>query len=110
MSFIYHLTSPEAWEKALDKGTYQADSLESEGFIHCSTKAQVIPSADKHFSHAQELIVLAIVDKRVKSHLRWEPSREGELFPHIYHPISLDMVETTYMLSRNNAGKWEWIM
>jgi len=109
MALIYHLTTVGLWEKALDSGFYHAPSLDSEGFIHCSTREQLLRSATLHFREEEELIVLAIVDRRVREHLRWEPSRNGELFPHIYHKLPLDAVETTYMLSRNQQGEWEFI-
>lgn len=74
--------------------------------MHCSTRAQLGESARLHFSGADELMVLAIVEKRVKDRLRWEPSRSGALFPHLYGGIPAVSIETTYLIERDVAGHW----
>jgi len=109
MPLIYHLTDARSWEKALDAGIYETESLLNEGFIHCSTQAQVLESAQLHFQEADEIIVLAIVDRRVRDLLKWEPGREGQLFPHVYGAISLDAIETTYLLVKGKGNDWEWV-
>ncbi|MEL6625602.1 MAG: DUF952 domain-containing protein [Bacteroidota bacterium] len=108
MGLIYHLADPKIWERALSGGAYAAASLATEGFIHCSTKEQLIPSATKHFTDANELVVLEIPEKKVRHLLKMEPAQNGELFPHIYGKIRFDYVENTRMLFRNKAGEWEW--
>lgn len=106
---IYHLTTPADWEKSLTEDFHEADSLSQEGFIHCSTKEQILPTAQLHFTDGETLVVLGIVEKRVKSILKWEHSRNGELFPHIYGKIPLSAIDTTFMLLRTKEGKWEWV-
>ena len=108
MALIYHLVAPETWEKALNKPEYESPSLKEEGFIHCSSYEQVLDSAKIHYASYQELIVLAIPEKKVKSILKWEPSRSGKLFPHLYGKIQFEQVETTHILSKNAEGMWEW--
>ncbi|MEM6763284.1 MAG: DUF952 domain-containing protein [Bacteroidota bacterium] len=105
---IYHLTSHSQWLEALNKGIYLHESLKLEGFIHCSTKEQLIPTATLHFKGETELVILEIVEKRVKDILKWEESREGDLFPHLYGKLSLTAVENTHLLERNKAGEWLW--
>ena len=105
---IYHLTLPEYWEPAMSSGQYEHPTLKTEGFIHCSTKEQLHRSAAKHFADKDEILVLFLVEKRVKDTLRWEPAKSGELFPHIYGPIQVEAVESVRMLLRTALGKYEF--
>ena len=108
MAYIYHLIPPKEWEQALHKDSYKTESLKTEGFIHFSTKEQVIGSASKHYPDEKSLVLLAIHEKRVKKHLKWEPSRNEELFPHLYSKINMEWIDTTFLLSKNGDGEWEW--
>jgi len=107
---IYHLCTPEHWETVLDKhDDYTHPTLETEGFIHCSTLEQVVPTATLHFADATELLVLHIIDKRIKDKLKMEPARDGQLFPHVYGTIPLEAVETLTLLVRDEPGaEWDW--
>lgn len=99
-TFILHLASYDAWLAATKKGAYRADSLSTEGFIHCSNPSQIVDVADT-FYHGQHGLVLLVIDpSMLKPELKWEPpaepepthAREGDLFPHIYGPLNLDAV------------------
>src|ERR1044071_151335 len=107
---IYHISSQQAWNEAQQRGDYRADSLESEGFIHSSTKTQILPVAEKYYKGQQGIILLEINPSLLSSELRWEPPSggapppgvpEGELFPHIYGPINLDAIVKVYDLQSN---------
>ncbi|MEM6346122.1 MAG: DUF952 domain-containing protein [Bacteroidota bacterium] len=106
---IYHLVDADTWEKVLesDQNTYATPSLESEGFIHCSTREQLIPTATVHFVDFQELVVLEILPSKVKQILKWEPARDGEEFPHLYGRLPMKAVENTFMLLKNPQQVWE---
>lgn len=106
--FIYHLITPEDWEVYLNRSTYSPPSLKEEGFIHCSTKEQLLNTAEVHYEGAKELVVLKIREKRVSPILKWEPSRDGKLFPHLYGSLSFHKIETTNMLYKNQRGEWVW--
>lgn len=106
---FYHLTTETDWDHALNRGHYAAPSLETEGFIHCSTAEQLLESAEKHWKGHERLVVLHIVDKHVKEILKWEPSRGGQLFPHLYGKLPVENVESTSLLERNDKGHFEWI-
>ncbi len=110
MALIYHLAIPGDWEHALDKEVYVPPHFEAEGFIHCSTEAQLLPSAEKHFKAENELVVLEMSEKhkQLRPILKWEPSRDGELFPHLYGKLPILAVYNTRMLFRNKAGVWEF--
>ena len=109
MALIYHLATSKDWENALESGAYAPASLQSEGFIHASVKEELIPSAQIHFQDQTSLVILVISEKKVKHLLKWEPAREGKLFPHIYGAISLERIENTYLMIRDKEGEWQWM-
>ena len=108
MALIYHLVPTQAWEKALDKGVYYPASLEQEGFIHFSTRDQLLESATQFFPDHRELVVLEISEYQLKPHLKYEEAPDGRKFPHYYQRLDLDLVSNTRMLFRNAQGEWEW--
>ena len=93
MALIYHITAASNWAAAQAQGSYTADSLASEGFIHCSKKEQTIHTANRYYTGQHGLLLLAIDPARVKPEIRFENLTGGsELFPHIYGPLNLDAV------------------
>lgn len=88
---IFHITTREQWNHALLAGGYQADSLVTEGFIHCSTAAQLESSGRLHFAGQTGLVAIEIDPERLRWELRWEESHDEE-FPHLYGPLDLDAV------------------
>ena len=111
---IYHITSRKAWREAQQRGDYRVESLESDGFIHCSTNTQVLPVAEKYYPRQRGLLVLMIDPALLSSDLRWEPPSggapppgvpEGEAFPHIYGPINLNAIVKVFDLETNPDGK-----
>ena len=110
---IYHLTSRPAWQEAQQRGAYRTESLETQGFIHCSTGTQILPVAEAYYKGQSGLLVLKIDPSLLSSELRWEPPSggspppgvpEGELFPHVYGPINLDAILNVYELETNPDG------
>ena len=92
MPQIFHITTPEAWSQATEAGSFRGDTLATEGFIHCSTRAQVIRVSNARFHGRSGLVLLCIAPERVGPEIRYEPAEAGELFPHIYGPLNLDAV------------------
>jgi len=105
MRRIYHLTTLEAWQKAAGK-SYRADSLDSEGFIHCSNADQVARSAKRFYADAAELFALRLDADRLGTTLRDEPASNGEVFPHVYGPIEPEAVVEICPMRRGPDGKW----
>ena len=112
---IYHITSRSAWNEARQSAEYRAESLETEGFIHCSTGSQVLPVVEKYYKGQHELLLLMIDPSLLSSDLKWEPSSdgapppgvpEGDLFPHIYGPVNLDAVVKAVDLESNPDGNY----
>lgn len=106
--FIYHIITPEAWERALLEEQYRPSSLKTEGFIHFSTEDQVLESARIHLGMHSELVVLRVVLKHIKHNVKWEEGREGMLFPHLYGKLPLESVENTKSIFRQEDGSFEW--
>jgi uncharacterized protein (DUF952 family) len=93
MAIIYHITQAARWAEAQAQGQYSADSLATEGFIHCSTPAQVVATASRYYAGQPGLVLLAIAPARVTAEVRFERAAyNGELYPHIYGPLNLDAV------------------
>ena len=81
---IYHVTLPANWAKYQDRPSYQTESLQSEGFIHCSYSNQLPGVLKRYFSTASKVVVLTIDTEKLRSKLIAETSTGGEAFPHIY--------------------------
>jgi uncharacterized protein (DUF952 family) len=93
MDVILHITKRDAWEKAQALGSYRADTLESQGFIHCSTPAQAVRVANSLFRGQDDLVLLCIDSGEVEADIRYENLEGGEeLFPHVYGPLNLSAV------------------
>jgi uncharacterized protein (DUF952 family) len=82
---IYKLCSANEWREAEQTGVYGGSAVDSrDGFIHFSTAAQLAETARKHFSGQQDLVLVSIDEMKLGDALKWEPSRGGDLFPHLY--------------------------
>jgi uncharacterized protein (DUF952 family) len=82
---IYHMCPQEAWTQALASGRYDGtEDDRRDGFIHFSTAEQLPESARRHRAGQAGLVLIAVEAARLGDRLRWEPSRGGALFPHLY--------------------------
>lgn len=84
---VLHVTTPEAWVVAQAAGEVRPPSLAAEGFVHCSTRAQLAATLDRHYRGAGPLVVLVVDAGALAADLRWEESHPGEHFPHVYAPL-----------------------
>ncbi|MDQ3798085.1 MAG: DUF952 domain-containing protein [Acidobacteriota bacterium] len=88
---IYHIVLPEAWEKFKDQPFYAHESLESEGFIHCSYRNQLEEVLERYYKNAEKVLILHISPARLDpaaANLIAERSTGGEVYPHIYGKIN----------------------
>ena len=93
MALIYKICSEALWQEARQAGVFAGAPVDvQDGFIHFSTAAQVAETAAKHFVGAGDLVLLTIDADSLGSALKWEPSRGGALFPHLYGALPLDAV------------------
>lgn len=94
---IAHITTRQAWEQARSAGIYEADSLRTGGFIHCSTFSaeQLLVVADSVYAGQTGLVLLLIDPERQASEVRYEQDHaSGQSFPHVYGPINFSAVVT----------------
>jgi uncharacterized protein (DUF952 family) len=110
---IYHIAYPADWEQATKEGEYRTSTrgrtLEQQGFIHAGESHQVEPVANMIYSDDDELIVLVIDPKRLRSELRYdEVPGWADPFPHIYGPLNVDAVTKTLPLPKDPDGKFRF--
>lgn len=88
MSRVYKILPRADWQAARAAGRYAGSALDlADGFIHFSTAAQAQETARRHFAGQADLVVLEVEADDLGEALRWEPSRGGDLFPHLYGPL-----------------------
>ena len=102
---IYHIVLPETWETVKHSSSYAAESLDTEGFIHCSYDHQLDGVIERYYSAAPELVVLKLDIGKLTSKLVSEPSTGGEAYPHIYGPINLDAVVDIEVRTRSGSDR-----
>lgn len=107
MNTILHITQRKQWEQAKPFQIYCGDTLDSEGFIHCSTPMQVVKVANSFFLNQKGLVLLCIDSDQVQSEIKYEGFEGNELFPHIYGPLNLDAVSKVLSFEPNAEGKFE---
>ena len=109
---IFHIVQRSVWDGAAARGSYAADSLRVEGFIHCSTIAQVIDTANRFYRGESGLVVLCIDEARLAAELKYEaPAGKhgevaGDLFPHLYGELNVDAVERVVELPGEVDGSF----
>lgn len=90
MRVIYKICSASAWREAERQGVYGGSADDArDGFIHFSTANQLAGTAKKFFAGQSGLFLVAVDADALGDALRWEPSRGGELFPHLYGDLDL---------------------
>ncbi len=95
-AWAYKILRRDEWLAFRRDGVFagSADDLR-DGFIHLSTGQQVESTRAKYFASEPEVVILRIATAPLAGDLRWEPSRGGALFPHLYRPLRLDEVEVS---------------
>lgn len=87
---IYKIFRRPEWDAFRAAGDTAGAPIDAvDGFIHMSTSAQVAQTAAKHFAGDSDLVLLALDDQALGPDLKWEPSRGGALFPHLYRPLRM---------------------
>jgi uncharacterized protein (DUF952 family) len=93
VSLIYKLLERNQWEAARAFGRFDGSEVDlADGYIHFSAADQVQETARRHFHGVGDLLLLAVEVEALGPALRWEPSRGGALFPHLYGPLPVDAV------------------
>lgn len=103
---IFKLVDRASWRAAEASGAFVGSSVDArDGFIHFSTAAQVRETAARHFAGQADLLIVAVSAEALGDALRWEPSRGGDLFPHLYGLLPLDVVRWVVDLPLDAAGR-----
>ncbi|MGF9693470.1 DUF952 domain-containing protein [Rhizobium sp. 0TCS1.26] len=90
---IYKIVPEELWQQARNAGVFLGAAVDiADGFLHFSTASQLRETAARHFAGQADLLLVAIDAGRLGEALVFEPSRGGDLFPHLYGPLNLDAV------------------
>ncbi len=85
---IYHMCPAETWAAAVAAGRYDGtEDDKRDGFIHFSTADQIAESARRHRAGQLGLVLVEVDAERLGARVRWEPARNGQLFPHLYGPL-----------------------
>ena len=106
LNSVFHICRRGEWDAAASHGRYSGSSQDVEdGFIHFSTAAQVVASAAKHRAGQDGLLLVEVDPAALGSALRWERSRSGELFPHLYGPLLLTAVRRVAALALGPDGR-----
>ena len=86
---VYKICPRAEWALAIDGGSYAGSAVDrADGFIHFSTAQQAPETAAKHFAGQHDLVLVQVDTARLPAEaLKWEPSRGGALFPHLYAPL-----------------------
>ncbi|MCE9637528.1 MAG: DUF952 domain-containing protein [Planctomycetes bacterium] len=107
---IHKIEGRDAWAAAVRDGRYLGSAADlRDGFIHFSTAAQVRATAAKHFAGRDDLLLLDVAVARLDAAaLRWEPARDGSLFPHLYAPLLPGAVIRVRPLPRAADGSHEF--
>ena len=105
MRRIYKICPASAWREAERQGAYRgsADDVR-DGFIHFSLPSQVAETARKHFIGQTGLVLIAVDADVLGDALRWEPSRNDELFPHLYGELDLGAVTGVHPMYAQSDG------
>jgi uncharacterized protein (DUF952 family) len=93
VTIVYKICPASLWREAERVGVFRGSEVDRrDGFIHFSDGAQVVETAAKHFAGQSELLLVRVDTTKLGNRLKWEPSRDGVLFPHLYGDLDLTSV------------------
>jgi uncharacterized protein (DUF952 family) len=103
---VYKICGTDEWRDAERAGAFRGAAVDlSDGYIHFSTSGQVAETAARHFAGQRDLVLVAVAAAALGPALKWEPSRGGALFPHLYAALTLDAVLWVRPLPLGDDGR-----
>ena len=106
MPVVYKICPAPLWRAAEREGEFRGSAVDlRDGFIHFSTAEQAAGTAAKHFAGQDDLLLIAVDTGRLGAALKWEPSRGGALFPHLYGALDLAAVTRVMPLPLGPDGR-----
>lgn len=105
---LFHITTQDLWNEYKKSGSFEPESLESEGFIHCSTGSQIEKTANRLFSDKDEILLLVIDASMFREDIKYEKDEEtGEEFPHIYNSLGVNAVIDKIPIKAEDNGTFK---
>ena len=105
MARVYKILAANAWAAAKRAGRFEGAAIDlTDGYMHLSTAAQAKETARLHFSGQADLVLLRIDATALGAALKWEPSRGGQLFPHLYGALDCALVEAATLIPLDADG------
>ena len=105
MALVYKICTEAVWQEAVAKGIFAGATIDlTDGFIHLSTAAQAPVTAGLFFKTGSDLVLVEFDDQQLTG-LKYEPSRGGELFPHMFGSIDTKLALNVFKLSRQVDGR-----
>jgi uncharacterized protein (DUF952 family) len=109
LPLIYKIAPTDLWRSAEAAGVFAGAPVDlADGFIHFSTAAQTRETAAKHFRGQADLLLIGVDTEALGDRLKWEPSRGGQLFPHLYEPMRLSAVRSVAAIPMNPDGSHDF--
>jgi uncharacterized protein (DUF952 family) len=106
MTTIYKICRAAEWDEAVHAGAFRGSAVDlRDGYIHFSTAEQVAETAAKHFGGQTDLVLVAIDAHVLRAELKWEPSRGGALFPHLYTALPVSAALWIRPMPLDAAGR-----
>jgi uncharacterized protein (DUF952 family) len=103
---IYKIATIEQWRAAETVGVFEGAPIDvADGFIHFSTAEQVADTLAKHFAGQRDLLLIAVDADQFGEALRWEVSRGGQLFPHLYAPLPVSAAKRVDSIPLDGDGR-----
>lgn len=105
MTLIYKICTQKEWRDAEQQGQFEGSPVDkADGFIHFSTADQAEETARKHFAGQTGLVLVTVDTEKLLAELKWEESRGGALFPHLYEPLDVGAIEVVQPLPLGEDG------
>ena len=106
MAIIFKICRAAEWAEAVGDGVFRGSAVDRrDGYIHFSTAAQVAETAARHFAGQNDLVLVAVDAPALGDKLKWEPSRGGALFPHLYGELPVTAALWVKPLPLDNEGR-----
>jgi uncharacterized protein (DUF952 family) len=106
MAPIYKICTASEWREAEAAGGYRGSAVDrKDGYIHFSTAEQAAETAARHFAGQRDLMLVTVDGDALGDKLKWEPSRGGALFPHLYDALTLKAVLRVDPLPLDETGR-----
>ena len=102
---IFKIVHRDEWEAAARGGTYAVSAKDrADGFLHFSTAKQLLGTLERYYANEKDLVLVAVNEDYLGSALKYEPSRDDALFPHLYAPLPISAVKWVREIGRDLNG------